>query len=162
MNTVEFTPIGTIHTPFTETSGTPIQPEAGKDVEGTVELLPEYAEGLADLEGFSHIHLIFHLHQSQGYALRVKPYLDDQLRGLFSTRAPKRPNPIGISTVRLESIEGNIIHFRDADMLDGTPLLDIKPYVPVDVKEAPRFGWLEGKAEMMRDMKDDGRFDDSG
>jgi tRNA-Thr(GGU) m(6)t(6)A37 methyltransferase TsaA len=156
---IRYNPIGIIHSPFKEPQGTPIQPKGGKGVEGTVEVFPEYAEGLKDLEGFSHIVLVFHFHLSKGYSLQVKPYLDDKEHGVFATRAPKRPNPIGISVVRLVRVEGNLLHIRDLDMIDGTPLLDIKPYVPeMNASEVERIGWLEGKAKRVEDASDDGRF----
>jgi tRNA-Thr(GGU) m(6)t(6)A37 methyltransferase TsaA len=159
VDAIRFTPIGVIHSPFKEPQGTPIQPKGGKGVEGTVEVLPEYVGGLKDLEGFSHIVLVFHFHLSKGYSLQVKPYLDDKEHGVFATRAPKRPNPIGISVVRLLRVEGNLLHIRDLDMIDGTPLLDIKPYVPeMNASEVERIGWLEGKTKKVEDATDNGRF----
>jgi tRNA-Thr(GGU) m(6)t(6)A37 methyltransferase TsaA len=159
MNEIEYKPIGVIHSPFKEPQGTPIQPKGGKGVEGTVEVFSEYVEGLKDLEGFSHIVLVFHFHLTKGYSLQVKPYLDDKEHGVFATRAPSRPNPIGISVVRLERIEGNVLHIRDMDMIDGTPLLDIKPYVPeMNASEVERIGWLEGKVKKLEESTDDGRF----
>ena len=156
---IKYKPIGIIHSPFKELKGTPIQPAAAKGIDGTVEIFPEYAEGLKDLEGFSHIILIYCLHLSQKSSLKVKPYMDDQIRGVFSTRAPNRPNPIGISTVRLVKIKGNILHIRDIDIVDGTPLLDIKPYVPgFDGRNAIKIGWLEKNIHKLPTSKDDGRF----
>lgn len=158
---IVFRPIGVIRTPFKEPRGTPIQPSAGKDVEGRVELLPEYQDGLKDLEGFSHIILLFHLHLSKDGPLRVVPYMDDVERGVFSTRAPARPNPIGMSVVRSDRIEGNIIHVRDIDIVDGTPLLDIKPFVPeFGPEDEVRIGWLEKRVRRLPKMRDDGRFED--
>ena len=110
-------PIGTIHTPFTELAGMPIQPAGAAGVEGTVELLEEYHPGLKDLDGFSHIMLFYIFHHSQGYKLQVVPFLDTEPRGLFATRAPRRPNPIGFSVVELDWIENGILHVRDVDML---------------------------------------------
>lgn len=134
-------PIGVIHTPFTEPKGMPIQPTFSQAI-GRVEVLPEYAEGLQDLEAFSHIILIYALHHSNGYALRVKPFLDDVTHGLFATRHPCRPNPIGLSTVRLLARHAAVLEVEGIDVLDGTPLLDIKPYVPdFDVKADARAGW---------------------
>ncbi len=159
-DTIIFKPIGIIHTPFTERKGTPIQPHRGQGVKGTIEIFPQYAEGLADLDGFSHIYLIFYLHRSEGFKLRVIPYLDDIERGVFATRAPRRPNAIGLSIVRLEKIEGSTLYIEDVDMLDGTPLLDIKPFVRrFDEPDDIRIGWLEGKADHVDSMKDDGRFE---
>ena len=124
-DSVQYEPIGIIHTPFTTPVGTPIQPVAGKDIEGTIELFPGYTDGLKDLDGFSHLILLFHLHRASAPRLLTTPFLDDTERGIFAIRGPSRPNPIGLSVVRLVGIEGNIIRIRDIDMLDGTPLLDI-------------------------------------
>ena len=158
---MEFAPIGTIHTPFSEHEGTPIQPGGGVGVAGTVELFEEYRDGLGDLSGFSHIILLFHFHRSQGYKLRVVPYMDNEERGVFATRAPRRPNPIGLSVVRLERIEaGRILHIRDVDMLDGTPLLDIKPYVPeFEPGAVVSTGWLAEVGRTVSKRRADGRFE---
>ena len=143
-----YRPIGIIHTPFTERNETPPQPSLGRGVHGTVEIFPEFAGGLSDLDGFSHIILLFHLHRSEGYSLKLIPRLDTLERGVFATRAPHRPNPIGISIVRLRHIEGNTLLIEDIDMLDGTPLLDIKPYTTTSNPEGDvRIGWLEGKRD---------------
>lgn len=159
MDEIIYKPIGVIRTPFKEPRGVPIQPKAASGIKATVEVLPEYAEGLKDIEGFSHIFLIYHFHLTRDFSLKVKPYLGDKLRGVFSTRAPARPNPIGISVVALEGIEGNRLHVRDVDIVDGTPLLDIKPYVPeFDIREAKKIGWLEKKVQKLPGAKDDGRF----
>ncbi len=122
----------------------------------------EYEEGLNDLIGFSHIILIYHLHLSNGYSLRVKPFIDNVKRGVFATRAPKRPNPIGISVVRLENIEGTKIYISDVDIIDGTPLLDIKPYIPnFDNRDDEiRIGWLEEKQDKAVDKRSDRSFID--
>ena len=152
-------PIGIIRSPYKETEGTPIQTTGAKGVGGTAEIVPECAEGLRDLEGFSHIILIYHFHLSKGYSLTVKPFLDDTPRGVFATRAPKRPNAIGISVVRLVKIEGTTLYIEDVDIVDSTPLLDIKPYVPAfDAKEAERIGWLAGRAEKAAETDADERF----
>lgn len=157
--TITYHPIGIIHTPFREKTGTPIQPVAGRDVEGTIQLFPEFADGLLDLEGFSHIILLFHLHRAGPPRLRTIPFLDTTERGIFAIRGPSRPNPIGLSVVRLVRIEGDIIHIRDLDMLDGTPLLDIKPYIPrTDSHPDARIGWLTGKESRFHDTLGDGRF----
>jgi tRNA-Thr(GGU) m(6)t(6)A37 methyltransferase TsaA len=135
--------IGIIRTPFTEKSETPIQASRSQ-AKGVVEVFPEYADGLQDLEGFSHIILLYAFHESNGYSLLVKPFLDDQLRGLFATRYPARPNPIGLSVVRLVARKNILLQVEGMDMLDGTPLLDIKPYVPdFDVRTGTRTGWYE-------------------
>lgn len=159
MNEIRYKPIGVVHSPFKEPKGTPIQPPGGKGIDGTVEVFPEYAEGLKDVEGFSHIILIYHFHLSKGLSLKVKPYMENELHGVFATRAPSRPNPIGISVVRLRRVEKNILHVRDVDVVDGTPLLDIKPYVPeFDVREVNKTGWLEKEVHKLSTSKDDGRF----
>jgi tRNA-Thr(GGU) m(6)t(6)A37 methyltransferase TsaA len=140
-------PIGVIHSPFQEKEQTPIQPSRSQ-AKGRVEVYPEFAAGLEDIEGFSHIILLYVFHQSAGFALRVKPFLDDQQHGLFATRYPKRPNPIGISVVGLAGRDGNILEIEGVDVLDGTPLLDIKPYVSeFDLRDATRSGWLEKRGE---------------
>ncbi|HVM70164.1 MAG TPA: tRNA (N6-threonylcarbamoyladenosine(37)-N6)-methyltransferase TrmO [Anaerolineales bacterium] len=136
-------PIGTIHSPFSERAGTPIQ-AARSQAKGTVEIYPEFVPGLQDLEGFSHIILLYVFHKSSGYALHVTPFLDTQLHGLFATRYPARPNPIGLSVVRLTALRSNILEVEGVDMLDGTPLLDIKPYVPeFDIRNTTHNGWYD-------------------
>ena len=153
------TPIGTIETPFDDLEGMPIQPSGAAQVQGTIVIDKEYEQGLNDLEGFSHIILLYHFHQSKGYNLMVKPFLDDQKRGLFSTRAPRRPNPIGLSIVRLIKREGNRVTIQGIDVLNGTPLIDIKPYVPgFDAKDVTAIGWLEKNYENARSLKSDDRF----
>lgn len=159
MDGIEFKPIGIIRSPFKKLQGIPIQPVAAKGVKGTVEIFPEYSEGLKDLEGFSHIILIFHFHLSKKPRLKVIPYMDDRPRGVFATRAPSRPNPIGLSVVRLVSIKGETLHVQDVDIADGTPLLDIKPYVPdFDRRETIKIGWLEENIHKLPSSKDNGRF----
>ncbi len=156
---VTLSPIGVIHTPFTDLAGMPIQPSGAKDVTGSIVLDPQFEEGLKDLDGFSHLILIYQFHRSEGFNLTVKPFLDTVPRGLFATRAPKRPNPIGLSIVKNVSIEGNVITVKDIDVLDGTPLLDIKPWVPAfDSKGDVRVGWMEKNQEQARALKSDGRF----
>ena len=159
MNEIKYKPIGVIHSPFKEPKGTPIQPAGAKGINGTVEVFPEYAEGLKDVEGFSHIILIYHFHLSKTSPLKVKPYMDNEVHGVFAMRGPSRPNPIGISIVRLVSIEENILHIQDVDIVDGTPLLHIKPYVPeFDARETEKTGWLEENVHEVSTSKDDGRF----
>jgi tRNA-Thr(GGU) m(6)t(6)A37 methyltransferase TsaA len=159
MKTIKYRQIGTIHSQFHKPEGTPIQPRAGKGISGTVEVFPEYAGGLKDLDGFSHIMLVYHFHRSKEFSLEVVPFLDKQPHGVFSTRAPARPNPIGISIVRLTGIEGNKLLVEDVDMVNGTPLLDIKPYIPeFDSVEISQSGWLEKKKDSLSSKKDDGRF----
>jgi tRNA-Thr(GGU) m(6)t(6)A37 methyltransferase TsaA len=159
---ITLSPIGTIHTPFTSLEGMPIQPSGAKGVEGKILVKKEFEEGLRDLAGFSHLILLYHFHRSKGYTLLVKPFLDTVQRGLFSTRAPRRPNPIGLSIVRLVKVEGFTLHLLDVDVLDGTPLLDIKPWVPeFDVRQQVRSGWLEETQKKSRSMKSDQRFVES-
>ena len=153
--------IGTIHSPFQEPVGTPIQPRAGAGVSGSIVLDPAYQEGLRDLEGFSHLILVYHLHQSGEGDLLVKPFLDDQKHGVFATRAPRRPNGIGISVVRLVGINENTLEIEDMDILDGTPLLDIKPYIPdFDQHQDVRIGWLEKNRDQIPGKQADDRFID--
>ena len=159
MNEIKYKPIGVIHSSFKEPKGTPIQPAAAKSIGGTVEVFKEYAEGLKDIEGFSHIILIFHFHLSKGSTLKLKPYMDNEVHGVFATRAPSRPNSIGISIVRLVGVEENVLHIQDVDIIEGTPLLDIKPYVPeFDIRVAKKRGWLEKNIDKLLTSKDDGRF----
>jgi tRNA-Thr(GGU) m(6)t(6)A37 methyltransferase TsaA len=142
--TIEYRPIGVVHSPFTEAEGTPIQPSRADGARGTVEIFSEFAQGLCDLEGFSHIILLCHLHRSSEWRLMVVPYLDTEPRGLFATRAPCRPNPIGLSVVRLLAVDGTTLTVADVDLIDGTPVLDIKPYVgEFDLRHEVRTGWLE-------------------
>jgi len=137
-------PIGVIHSAHTKAEETPIQPAYAVGVKGQAAVFPEYAEGLRDLEGFSYVYLIYHLHKASSARLLVKPFLEDRLHGVFATRAPCRPNPIGLSIVRLVKREGNVLHLEDVDVLDGTPLLDIKPYISrFDYREDVRCGWQE-------------------
>ena len=159
MDEINYQPIGVIHSPHKEPQGTPIQPTVAQGVGGTVKVFPEYVDGLLDLDGFSHIILLYHLHRVKEARLKVKPFLDDAVHGVFATRAPTRPNPIGLSIVRLVGIEGNLLHIEDVDILDGTPLLDIKPYVAqFDAREAERQGWLDQNVDRLPGKVDDGRF----
>ncbi|ASJ16162.1 tRNA-Thr(GGU) m(6)t(6)A37 methyltransferase TsaA [Thermococcus chitonophagus] len=156
---IRYKPIGIIRTPFKEPKGVPIQSSVAKGVRGEVIVFPEYAEGLKDLDGFSHIILIYHFHLAKPGSLLVKPYMHDEYHGVFATRAPSRPNPIGISVVRLLRIEGNILYVEDVDIVDETPLLDIKPYVPeFDIRRVDRIGWLERNVHKLPYTRDDGRF----
>ncbi|HKJ07933.1 MAG TPA: tRNA (N6-threonylcarbamoyladenosine(37)-N6)-methyltransferase TrmO [Gammaproteobacteria bacterium] len=156
---IEFKPIGTIQSPFTEPEGMPIQPGGAVDVKGRVNVFEAYRAGLQDLDGFSHIILLYHFHRSQGFSLQVVPFLDSEPRGLFATRAPRRPNPIGLSIVRLDGIEAGVLHVRNVDILDGTPLLDIKPYVPeFDEQVQVKTGWLETVGKAVSDRQSDDRF----
>jgi tRNA-Thr(GGU) m(6)t(6)A37 methyltransferase TsaA len=159
VNEIIYKPIGIVHSPFETPRGTPIQPPAARGVEGSVEVFLEYTEGLQDLDGFSHIILIYHFHLAKSPSLTVQPFLDDRQHGVFAVRAPSRPNPIGLSVVRLVKIEENILYVEDLDILDGTPLLDIKPYVPdFDARQVERTGWLEDSVHKLPTSRDDGRF----
>ena len=144
MNETSLRPIGVIHSPHTTEDKTPIQPSFATGIPGTAEVDPAYEEGLADVDGFSHIWLIYLFDRAGEARLKVKPFLEDVPRGVFATRAPCRPNPIGLSLVRLVRREGCTLHIEDVDILDGTPLLDIKPYVGrFDLREGARCGWLD-------------------
>ncbi|MCD6520936.1 MAG: tRNA (N6-threonylcarbamoyladenosine(37)-N6)-methyltransferase TrmO [Anaerolineae bacterium] len=159
MEAITYRPIGIIHSPFKEPKGTPIQPRAAHGVRGTVEVFPEYAAGLEDLEDFSHVILLYHFHLVKGAKLKVKPFMDQQEHGVFATRASSRPNPIGLSILRLERVEGNILYVCNIDIVDGTPLLDVKPYVPeFDIHPVERVGWLEKNVHKLPSARDDGRF----
>jgi tRNA-Thr(GGU) m(6)t(6)A37 methyltransferase TsaA len=137
----------------------PIQASGAIDVQGSIEIFPNFLAGLKDLEAFSHLILIYHLHLSRGFNLEVQPFLDDKTHGVFATRAPRRPNPLGLSVVRLEGIEQSQLRVVDVDMLDGTPLLDIKPYVPsFDIREGARSGWFTGKEGQEKRARSDRRF----
>ena len=152
-------PIGVIHSPFRETTSMPIQPVSENSASGRIDVFSEFAAGLKDVEGFSHILLLYHFHRSQTYSLSVTPFLDTEPHGLFATRAPNRPNPIGLSLVRLVRIEGSHLHVENIDVLDGTPLLDIKPHVPdFDCAPGARIGWLEKATTEMRKKVADDRF----
>ena len=161
MEEIKYQPIGTIYSPFKTPVDTPIQPIGGVGVKAEVEIFPEYVEGLQDLTGFSHIILLYHCHLCKAYKLTVKPFMDDVAHGLFATRAPARPNQIGISVVRLIRIDNKTLYIKDVDIIDQTPLLDIKPFVPdFDVRDEVRIGWLEGKSANASRTTADGRFDD--
>ena len=159
MKKIAFRPIGIIQTPFKDKKGMPIQPSGAKGIRGTINIRAEYTDGLKDLEGFSHIILIYHFHLSKDYSLTVTPFLDDQPRGVFATRAPERPNSIGLSIVKLNTVKGNVLDIENVDIIDGTPLLDIKPYVPeFDAQVEVETGWLAKAAKRTKQTKSDKRF----
>jgi tRNA-Thr(GGU) m(6)t(6)A37 methyltransferase TsaA len=161
MKSIIYQPIGVIKSPFKELEGMPIQPVGACGIKGEIQIKDEYIEGLTDLEEFSHIILIYDFHLSNGFSLKVKPFLDNEKHGVFATRAPKRPNPIGLSVVCLEKIEGDIIHISNVDIADGTPLLDIKPYIPQfnSVNEEDLcIGWFEDKHHEAKEKRSDDRF----
>ena len=143
---IEYCPIGVVRSPFKQIEGMPIQPSGASSVQGRIEILPKYENGLKDLDGFSHIILLYHFHRVKDSALIVTPFMDSKPHGVLSTRAPNRPNPIGLSIVKLVRIEQTTLYIENVDIIDGTPLLDIKPYVPTfDEFKNVRIGWLEDK-----------------
>ena len=161
MKHIRYKPIGIVRTPFKTAQGAPIQSAVADDTKGRVEIFPEFVKGLSDLEGFSHIILLYHFHLSKKFSLRVKPFLDRKLRGVFATRAPTRPNSIGLSVVRLLGIQKEILYVDHIDILDRTPVLDIKPYIPkFDVWEVSGIGWMKQQVAGADKVKDDGRFTD--
>lgn len=154
-----FTSIGTIHTPFKRKEGMPIQSSGAKGIKGTIIMKKKFVAGLLDLEKFSHIYLIYHFHKSKGFDLQVIPFLDDKTHGIFATRAPRRPNAIGISVVKLISIKDNILEIENVDILEGTPLIDIKPYISqFDIHNTEKSGWLNNKTGYPNEVKSDDRF----
>ena len=159
MLNISYKPIGIVHSPFTKPEGTPIQSAVSKNSEAVIEIYPEFEEGLRDLEHFSHIYILFHLHLAEKKELTVIPFLDTTPHGVFATRSPGRPNSIGISVVCLDKIESNMLYVKNIDILDGSPVLDIKPYIPqFDVFETTKNGWFEKNVHKMESQKDDGRF----
>lgn len=151
-------PIGVIKTPFHTQDNMPIQSGMAKGVKGKIILKKKFADGLMDIDSFSYIIIIYHFHKTPGYKLKVIPFMDDKPHGVFATRAPVRPNPLGFSVVKLIKVENNILYVEDVDMLDGTPLIDIKPYIPqLDNRKAKRIGWLENK-QYKKIVKSDKRF----
>jgi tRNA-Thr(GGU) m(6)t(6)A37 methyltransferase TsaA len=150
--TYTFRPIGVIHTPFVNPEGMPIQGALASEKEGWIEIFPRYAQGLQDVEGFSHLILLYVFHRSRGYRLLCRPFLEETQRGLFAIRAPRRPNPIGMTVVRLLRRQQNRLEIAGVDMIDGTPLLDIKPYMPdLDAHVDATEGWSSGR--MLTDGK---------
>ncbi|HON53514.1 MAG TPA: tRNA (N6-threonylcarbamoyladenosine(37)-N6)-methyltransferase TrmO [Bacteroidales bacterium] len=160
MKPIKIQPIGTIYTPHISINNMPIQPIAAHGIKGRIELLPQYTAGLKDIEGFSHITLLYHLHAIEGYELEVIPFMDTEKRGIFATRAPKRPNAIGISTVVLIGVENNILYIEQVDMLNKSPLIDIKPFYPrYDNREHVKIGWLEKNKDVpIEKLRSDERF----
>jgi tRNA (adenine37-N6)-methyltransferase len=155
---LEIEPIGVIETPFREPAGTPIQPSRASGARGTVRIDWRFQAGLRDLESFERIWLIYWFHKAPGPSLLVTPFLDKRERGIFATRAPARPSPIGISSVRLLTVREGILEVADVDIIDGTPLLDVKPYVPeFDCYPHSRAGWFD-ESNSRRRVADD-RFD---
>ena len=156
---VRYRPIGVIHTSFREPAGTPVQTTSSVGSAGHIDLDPAFAPGLRDLDGFSHLILLYHLHRVGVVRLTVTPFLDDREHGVFATRSPARPNPIGLSVVRLTGIHGTRLDIEDVDMIDGTPLLDIKPYVPAfDARDNVRIGWYADRLDRVEGAVADDRF----
>ncbi len=135
-------PIGYVRTPFTDAKQIPKGLGAKHDAEGVLEILPEFEPGLTDVEGFSHLFVLWTFDRSQGFDLVANPPADNRPHGVFATRSPRRPNPIGLTTVELLRHEGRMLHVRGVDMLDGTPILDIKPYLSSMPAEVLKRGWL--------------------
>jgi tRNA-Thr(GGU) m(6)t(6)A37 methyltransferase TsaA len=153
-----FRSIGVVRSPFVEQAGTPIQPNVADGVEGTIELDADYAGALADLRGFERIWVLYVFDRAATFQETVVPYRDDRPHGLFATRAPARPNPIGLSSLRLLSVESATLRVADVDILDGTPVLDVKPYVPAfDAFPGVRAGWLDERR--VRAQRADRRFE---
>ncbi|MDO9558763.1 MAG: tRNA (N6-threonylcarbamoyladenosine(37)-N6)-methyltransferase TrmO [Syntrophales bacterium] len=156
---IVYRPIGIIHSPYRDVADMPIQPTGATGVAGTVAVDEKYQEGFKDIDGFSHLILIYFFHLSRGFSLQVKPFMDDVERGVFATRAPRRPNPVGLSVVRLVRVEGSVLHIEDVDIVDGTPLLDVKPYVPLfDIRQDIKIGWLADRGRGVFHARADGRF----
>lgn len=152
-------PIGVVRSAFIHPADTPIQAAGATGAKGSIEIHPEYAAGLADLAGFSHVIVIYHFHRMTKPQLTVVPFLDTDTHGVFATRAPARPNAIGLSVLRLLEVDGTRLQVEDLDMLDGTPVLDLKPFVPqFDHREGVRIGWFEGKLGALQGRKADERF----
>lgn len=156
-------PIGIVHSPYKNSEGTPIQASTRPNISGTIEIYPPYLPGLKDVDGFNYIIVLYHFHQAKGEKLHVVPYLDQELRGVFATRAPSRPNHIGFSIVKLVKIQDNLLTITPLDMLDRTPILDIKPFIPqfdcehIDLASVS-IGWLTSKIQNRKKTADDGRF----
>ena len=160
MESVTYEPIGVVRSPFDDPEGMPIQPAGAADAKGVVELEETYAPALADLEGFSHCYVLYHFHAAEGSApLSVEPFLDDRERGLFATRAPRRPNPIGLSVVAIETVRDAEVVVRGVDVVDGTPVLDVKPFVPAfDVPASTSGGWVAASSNSPASTRSDDRF----
>lgn len=159
MDAVSYQPIGLIHSPFRNRENMPIQPTGAAGIAGEIHVFREYGEGLSDLDGFSHLILLYHFHLTREPRLRVTPFLDTVPRGVFATRSPNHPNPIGLSIVRLKGIDGLALAIEDVDIVDGTPLLDIKPYVPdFDRREGVSVGWMTKVSDRVADRRSDSRF----
>lgn len=159
--TVSYRPIGLLRSPHKTVAGMPIQPVGARGVPGHIDVAPEFAAGLKDLQDFSHVIVLYHLHRVEGFELLVKPFLDTGDHGIFATRSPKRPNAIGLSVLELDGVDehAGLVRLRNVDILDGTPVLDIKPYVPAfDACLTERIGWFAGKVDAADTCRADERF----
>jgi len=156
---MNFEQIGVVHSSITSPQNAPIQPKGAKGIKGQVEIFPSFTEGLRDLEGFSHIYLIYHFHLAARTELAVTPFMDTVERGVYATRSPLRPNHIGLSIVCLNSIEDNVLHVEDIDLVAGTPLLDIKPYIQAfDQINESSSGWMQADSSTVANKRSDDRF----
>ena len=156
---IHYEPIGVLSSPHKNIADMPIQPSGADGIRGTISLKDQYIEGLKDLEGFSHIYVLYHFHQAKAAQLTVTPFMDESSHGIFATRAPRRPNAIGLSVLKLTAIAGSQLQIENVDILDGTPILDIKPYVPdFDHVTAERIGWLDHSKSTVKDHRSDNRF----
>jgi tRNA-Thr(GGU) m(6)t(6)A37 methyltransferase TsaA len=150
-------PIGFVRSPFASPEGMPIQAVASR-VCGEIEIYPQYAEGLRDLDGFDYLIVLYRFHLAQKESLSVTPFLDTESRGVFATRAPTRPNRLGLSVVRLVKVSGTVLDVENLDVVDGTPVIDLKPYLPAfDDRPAVRIGWFAGRLEALESKRADGR-----
>jgi len=156
---ISYNPIGYVSSPIKSRVNAPIQSIGAGDVNGYIEVREDLVEGLIHLEGFSHIYVIYHFHRTEDFKLLCQPFLDDEAHGVFATRAPNRPNPIGISVVKLNEIVNNKVYISSIDMLDGTPVLDIKPYIEkFDSFLNTKNGWLEKNLNDVKTYRSDNRF----
>ncbi|MBT4285847.1 MAG: tRNA (N6-threonylcarbamoyladenosine(37)-N6)-methyltransferase TrmO [Deltaproteobacteria bacterium] len=156
---ITFTPIGTVHSPHKDLKNMPIQPKGAKGIEGHVLINESFVEGLSDLDGFSHVYLIYHFHAATRVEMKVIPFMDKVERGIFSTRSTLRPNHIGLSIMELLEVEGNKVLLKGMDILDGTPVLDIKPYIAnFDKVEKSQSGWMQASPEDVKNKRSDNRY----
>ena len=159
-SSIALRPIGVVHSRFVEVVGMPIQAAAAPEEEAVIEVFEPFAEGLADVDGFDYLHIIAWLHRGRREDLRVTPFLDDAEHGVFATRSPARPNRLGLSVVRLLGVDGRRLRIAGNDMVDGTPVLDIKPYVPrFDIRRTERIGWFAKRIDQLEQTRADGRMD---
>jgi tRNA-Thr(GGU) m(6)t(6)A37 methyltransferase TsaA len=156
---IHYEPIGVLHSPHKDIANMPIQPSGADGIAGTITLDEQYVEGLKDLAGFSHIYVLYHFHQARAAQLTVTPFMDKESHGIFATRAPRRPNAIGLSVLRLTGIIDRQLQVENVDILDGTPILDIKPYIPdFDHVTTEQIGWLDQSENDVKKHRSDNRF----